>query len=119
MREDGRNRLFKGCYYASGGCDPTLGEFFRMIARAVGRRRVLVVPVPPAMTWSIAAVMELIGRITRRPASLNLDKAREATAGSWLCSGGRAAAELDFQPAAPLEQRIEQTVEWYRGAKWI
>jgi nucleoside-diphosphate-sugar epimerase len=97
----------------------TLGEFSQMIGRAMGRRHTIVLPVPSPVTWSIAAVLELFSRLARRPVSLNLDKAREATAGSWTCSSGKAAAELGFQPAAPLQQRIEQTVQWYRDAKWI
>ncbi|MDY0168090.1 MAG: NAD-dependent epimerase/dehydratase family protein [Thermoguttaceae bacterium] len=109
----------KGCYYASAGQDVTLGEFSRMIGQALGRRYTLLLPAPSPVTWSIAAAMELFSRIARRPVSLNLDKAREATAGSWTCSSGKAAAELGFQPAAPLRQRIEQTVQWYREAKWI
>lgn len=110
---------FSGCYYASGGQDLTLGEFSRMIGRAAGRRRTLLLPVPSPVTWSVAAVMELVGQLSRRGVSLNLDKAREATAGSWICSGKRAAVELGFKPVAPLEQRVWETVRWYREAKWL
>ncbi len=109
----------RGLYYASCGQDPTLGEFSQMIARAAGRRRALVVPVPPRVTWSIAAVLELFARVLRRPAALSFDKAREATAGSWTCSAAKAADALNFRPAATLEERVAETVDWYRREKWL
>jgi len=108
-----------GIYYVSGGPALTLGEFSCMIAGALGRRRVLLIPVPSPITWSVAALMEAFARISGRPANLNLDKAREATAGNWACSAEKAARELGFQPAAPLEARVRQTVAWYREAHWI
>jgi hypothetical protein len=51
--------------------------------------------------------------------SLNLDKVREATAGSWICSPRTAEAELGFKPAAPLEDRFRQTTEWYVKQGWL
>ncbi len=115
----GRTVAGRGYYYVSGGPDPTLGEFSQMIARALGRRRALVLPVAAPLIWSIAALMEALSYFCRRPMSLNLDKAREATAGCWACSGEKAARELGFQPAATLQVRVRQTVDWYRDAQWI
>ncbi len=109
----------RGYYYASGGEAPTLGEFSRMIARAAGRRRLLLLHVPTPVTWSVAAVMELFAHVSRQPVPLSLDKAREATAGHWTCSAEKAASKLGFKPGAPLRRRIRQTVAWYRAAKWL
>lgn len=109
----------QGCYYASCGEDPTLAEFSQMIAHAAGRRRALVVPVPAPITWSVAAVMELFAHVSQQPVALNLDKAREATAGSWTCSPQKAFAQLGFRPAASLEQRVQHTLDWYRDANWL
>ncbi len=108
-----------GCYYASCGEFPTLAEFSQMIAHAAGRRRAFVVPVPTPVTWSIAAVMELFAHVSQQPVALDLDKARDATAGSWTCSPRKAAEQLGFRPAAPLEQRVQHTLEWYREAQWL
>jgi nucleoside-diphosphate-sugar epimerase len=62
---------------------------------------------------------EMLGKLLGKPLSLNRDKAREATAGHWTCSAATAHADLDFTPAAPLLDRLRQTVDWYKEQGWI
>lgn len=112
-------RCAQGYYFAASDVDPTFADLGRMIAAALGRRRVLCVPVSTPTVWGIAAVGEAIGHIFRRPVYLNLDKAREATAGSWTCSAQRAIDELGFSVGAPLAERLRQTAQWYREQGWI
>ena len=50
---------------------------------------------------------------------MNLDKAREITAGSWICSARTAKEELGFSVGAPLLERLRQTAEWYRKEGWL
>ena len=50
---------------------------------------------------------------------MNLDKAREITAGSWICSTRAAADELGFAIGASLADRLRQTADWYREAGWL
>jgi nucleoside-diphosphate-sugar epimerase len=89
-----------------------------MVAEALGRR-VKVLPAPPPLIWGVAAMGELVGKIARRPPVLNLDKAREIAAGDWLCSAQAAAEQLGFRPAAPLNERLRQTADWYRREGWL
>jgi len=109
----------EGCYFAA--CDeyPTYLELGRMLRDAVGKRRVLSVHVPRLAVWSVAAGVHAASRLVRRPFYLNLDKAREITAGSWTCSAEAARRELGFRPSAPLQQRLNETAEWYRSAGWL
>ena len=109
----------QGYYFAACSEHPTYAELGRMIATALGRRRLLVVPTPPQMMWLVAAGNEIISRITRRPAYLNIDKVREARAGSWLCSAEAAVDGLGFSVAAPLVDRLRQTAQWYRKEGWL
>lgn len=108
-----------GYYFAA--CDeyPMYDELGRMMAWALGRRRVACVPAPRRLVRAAGMFQELVGRVLGRPLSFNLDKAREATAGCWFCSPRKAAAELGFAPAAPLLDRLRQTAEWYRNAGWV
>jgi len=62
---------------------------------------------------------ELAGRLTFRPRYLNLDRARDLTAGHWICSSAKAHRDLGFTCAAPLEDRIGQTADWYRHHGWL
>ena len=56
---------------------------------------------------------EMYARLRRRPHILNLDKAREATAGSWACSSAAIARDVGFAPAKSLPERLQQTAQWY------
>ena len=77
-----------------------------MVAESMGRRLVVVIPTATPLVWMVAVAGEAISRIRHDPLFMNLDKAREITAGNWLCSAQAAAAELGFAVAAPLFERL-------------
>jgi nucleoside-diphosphate-sugar epimerase len=108
-----------GYYFAACDEHPTYYELGRMIGRSLGRRRTLAIPFAPAVVWAVGAVGDLIGAARGNPVVMNLDKAREATAGSWACSPEKAQAELGFSVPAPLDDRLRQTAEWYREQGWL
>jgi nucleoside-diphosphate-sugar epimerase len=107
-----------GYYFAACGEDPTYFEFGRLIARAMGIRA-LAMPWATPVVWMVAAINELRGQIRRRPFNLGLDKAREATAGSWACSCQTMIDDLGFRCPLPLQERLRQTVAWYREEGWL
>lgn len=108
-----------GCYFGVNEEAPTWAELGRTIGRALGRRWVLVVPVPRLCVWPVAAVVEAASRVIRRPLYLNWDKAREITAGSWAFSPEAARTELGFSCETSLADGVRQTVAWYRQAGWL
>ncbi len=57
--------------------------------------------------------------IVRPPIVLGVDKAREATAGSWACDGTAIRRDTGFAPVGSLKQRLEQTAAWYAQHGWI
>jgi len=109
----------RGYYFA--GCEqhPTFGQLGRLIAEALECRFVVVMPVALPVAWLAAAGAELVGQVCRRPFFFRLDKWREASASSWACSPEKAAEELGFSVRVPLLDRLRQTVQWYRGEKWL
>jgi nucleoside-diphosphate-sugar epimerase len=109
----------EGIYYAADEEMPTFSEVGQLIARGLGRKRVTCIRTPHAAAWVLAAISEGVGKLIRKPMSLNLDKVREAIAGSWICSPASAEAELGFRPAAPLSDRFQQTAEWYAKEGWL
>lgn len=108
-----------GIYYAAADEAPTYADLGRMIGRAVGRKRTLVIRNLQASVWGIAAINELIAQIRRRPHILSLDKAREATAGSWTCSAGVLHRDTGFAPAYSLQDRLNETARWYVEQGWL
>ncbi len=106
-----------GVYHVAAPETPTYEALGRRIAAADGRR-LRVVALPAAITGIAAAGGELVGRLRDRPTVLNRDKYREAIGGHWWCATDKVAA-LGWRPAAPLDERLAETLAGYRAAGWI
>jgi nucleoside-diphosphate-sugar epimerase len=109
----------KGYYFVAEDEHPTYVDFGRMIGRAVGRPNVRVVRVPYFMMWASAAFGETVARLSRRSPYLGFDRAREITAGHWICSPEKARTQLGFAPTTPLEDHFRQTADWYASEGWL
>ncbi|MCA9537362.1 MAG: NAD-dependent epimerase/dehydratase family protein [Myxococcales bacterium] len=107
-----------GVYYAGDDQRPTFHDLGQLLGEALGRE-VRVVNPPQALSWGLAAVAELAARVRGKPTLLTLDKMREATAGSWMCSSRKAREQFGLKMRMSLTQRLTQTAEWYREAGWL
>ncbi|NIP84779.1 MAG: NAD-dependent epimerase/dehydratase family protein, partial [Planctomycetales bacterium] len=105
----------QGYYYVADDQQLTYGQLGSMITRALGGRWVLNLPMPEWSVWLSAWVNDQISRRRGEAHVLNIDKAREATAGSWTCSAEKIERELGFHTAAPLAERMQETASWYRA----
>lgn len=113
------NHSSAGIYFATSDETPTYAELGQMIGEAVGRERVRIIRNPKPAIWAIAAINEIASQIRRRPHILGVDKAREATAGSWACDGSALHRDTGFVPACTLKQRLAQTARWYCDQGWL
>jgi hypothetical protein len=71
-----------------------------------------IIPVPGPLAYCVGGISEFIGHLRGQPEELCVDKIRDALVPSWACSGEAARRDLDFLPAKPLTQRLQETVEW-------
>jgi nucleoside-diphosphate-sugar epimerase len=108
-----------GVYFAAADEVITYAEFGRRIGQALGVARTSVIPNLAPAVWMAALGSELVARVRRRPLIFNLDKAREAVAGSWACSSESLARDTAWRPANTLDERLEQTAQWYREQGWL
>lgn len=109
----------QGCYFAACEQDPTYADFGRMIGDALGRRRIWVLRTGPLIVWSTACFATMLSRVRGQPLYFDMERARDARAGSWTCSADVANRELGFAVAAPLLQRLRQTSQWYLENGWL
>ncbi len=109
----------QGYYFAACEQDVFYDDLGQLIGTVLGRRRVLSLHIPTPLVWLMSGVMETVSRIERRPRYMHIDKVREITAGSWLCSPQRAVEDLGFAVKAPLIERLRQTAQWYRKEGWL
>jgi dihydroflavonol-4-reductase len=107
----------EGLYYIAHRTAPAWDVLGDLIAEAIGVPAPRRLYLPTAITWTVAALAELSGRLRDRPVQLNLDKHREAKSGDWLCSTARLDG-LGWQPEN-LSIRLKQTYEWYKASGWL
>jgi len=108
----------QGYYFAAYEETPSYAQLGKMMGEALGRRT-LVIPVAPPVVWTVALFGEITGQLRKRPVLFTWDKAREALAGSWICSAAKARRQLGFETPIALLDRLRQTVAWYRQAQWL
>lgn len=107
-----------GVYFAADAEIITYAEFGRRIGAALDRK-VRVITLPAPLTHTVAAAAQFWGWLRRTAPVLTVDKAREATAGDWICSGRKAVEELGLKLRVDLDTRLRQTATWYRQAGWF
>ena len=83
------------------------------------KRKHWTLRLPHAVVYTLAAAAQAIAAIQKKPATLNLEKARDMTTQYWTCDISKAKSELGFQPKMSLEEGIRDTVEWYYRQGWI
>ena len=104
-----------GIYF--GVCDeaPTYARLGSMLKNLLGKRGARLKPV----SWMAGLIAEVIARMRGKQVSFNLDKVREAVADSWECSVENVINDLDYEFPIRLEDRLQQTIDWYRLNDWI
>ncbi|MEZ6091756.1 MAG: NAD-dependent epimerase/dehydratase family protein [Pirellulaceae bacterium] len=95
-----------GIYFISDPTPITFEELGNMIARSLDRPTPFHLTVPSTICWSVAFCADMASRLTGRRVYLNIDKMREARAGSWYCDVSKARDELRFEVSRPLEDRV-------------
>ncbi|SRR5579884_929643 len=105
-------------YFLANEQPVSLPELAEPIARALGARPIPV-PVPVTSLFAVAALAELLARLTGRITPITRNKVREATQREWVCDPSRAARELGWRAEIPLLDGLRETAAWYRQAGWL
>jgi nucleoside-diphosphate-sugar epimerase len=83
------------------------------------RTKALRLRIPKTGIYIIAAFAELYSAVSRKPALINFEKARDMVQDFWTFDIARAKKELGFKEEYALETGIQKTVEWYRQHGWL
>ncbi|MEI7811026.1 MAG: NAD(P)-dependent oxidoreductase [Ignavibacteria bacterium] len=75
--------------------------------------------VPHCLVYIIAAIAQFFSIFSSKPATLNLEKARDIVQPAWTCSTAKAMRELGYSQHISLEEGIRKTCQWYNKMKWI
>jgi len=94
-------------------------ESDRIICGVLGTPARLTVHVPKLVVKGVATLGELAALASSRPPTLNRDKAKILTAGSWAVDIAKARELLGWEPTHTLTDGMRETVRWYRTEGWL
>ena len=89
------------------------------VTKRVMKKKPLHVKVPHSVVYTLATIAQFFALFSSKPATLNIEKARDITRHAWICSTEKAIKELNYHQEISIEEGIQRTVDWYKEKKWL
>jgi dihydroflavonol-4-reductase len=105
-------------YFVSSPGVPSWQEMGDVASQIMGLKGMRL-RLPSIFPFAVACFCQAISFISRKPATLSLQKAREMREKYWICDWAKAREELGFNPTYPLRKGLAETIEWYKRQGWI
>ncbi len=114
-----RDKDPSGEIYNIGDPEPySWDEFGSAAGKALGRTpRMVRFPLP--LVYLVALMSEATCTLTRKVSILDRNKIREMRQDAWVADMSKAQEQLGFKVEYPLEQALQETVDWYRDNNWL
>jgi len=93
-------------------------EVGKITAKVLGKKA-FKIKIPHFLVYTIAAFAQFFAMFSSKPATLNLEKAKDLVQSYWICDTSKAMRELGYTQKISIEDGIKQTCEWYKKMKWI
>ncbi|NWF88273.1 MAG: NAD-dependent epimerase/dehydratase family protein [Ignavibacteriaceae bacterium] len=94
---------------------PQVGDAF---AKAFGRKAINV-RFPHFLVYVVATFAEFFSMFSSKPATFNLEKAKDFVQKDWICDVSKAKRDFNFRQTVGLIDGIKRTHDWYRKMKWL
>ncbi len=89
------------------------------VTSKVMNKKPVSIKIPHFIVYTIAAVAQFFALFSSKPATLNIEKAKDITRPAWTCETTKAIKDLGYRQKISLEAGIRRTVDWYKEMKWI
>jgi nucleoside-diphosphate-sugar epimerase len=89
------------------------------ITSKVLNKKPLTIKIPHWIVFFIASIAQFFAMFSKKPATLNIEKARDITQKEWTCDTRKAIRDLGYHQNISLEEGIKRTCDWYKEMKWI
>jgi len=96
----------------------TWPQINNITSKIIGKKPI-VIKVPHFLVYAIAAVAQFAAMFSPKPATLNIEKAKDITQQYWICDTSKAVRELGYRQNISIEEGIKRTIEWYKKMNWI
>ena len=75
--------------------------------------------IPHFIVYIIAAIAQFFAMFSSKPATLNIEKAKDLVQKYWICDTSKAMRDLGYRQKVSIEEGIKRTCDWYKKIKWI
>ena len=89
------------------------------ITSQVLSKKAIRIRIPHFIVFIIAALAQFFAMFSSKPATLNIEKAKDLVQSYWICDTSKAIRELGYRQNVSLEEGIKRTCDWYKKMKWI
>ena len=86
--------------------------------KAIGKKA-LRLKIPHSIIYVVGGVSHLANYFSSKPATFNLEKAKDFVQESWTCDTSKAKQDFGYSQQISLEDGMKSTVDWYREHKWL
>lgn len=93
-------------------------EVGKITSRVLGKKA-LHIAVPHPIVYTIAVIAQFFSFFSSKPATLNIEKAKDLTRNSWTCDTTKAMKELGYKQEVSIEEGIQRTCDWYKQMGWL
>jgi nucleoside-diphosphate-sugar epimerase len=83
------------------------------------KRKALRIRIPEFAVYGIATVAEALSFVSRKPALINMEKARDMVQDYWTCDSSKATRDFGFEGEISLAAGIRNTIDWYKRHHWL
>ncbi len=105
-------------YFISSEKFYTWEEIGNVTSKVMGKKAVKV-KIPHFIVFTIAAIAQFFALSSKKPATLNIEKAKDLTQSYWTCDTSKAIRDFGYHQNILLEEGIRRTVDWYKKKNWL
>jgi len=89
------------------------------ITSRVLNKKAFRIRLPHFIVFTVAAFAQFFAMFSSKPATLNIEKAKDLTQRYWTCDASKAILDLGYRQKVSIEEGIKRTCDWYKKMKWI
>lgn len=79
----------------------------------------LTLRLPHFLVYSVAAIAQFFAMFSSKPATFNLEKARDFVQTYWTCDVSKAKRDFGYEQKISLSDGLNRTISWYKEMKWL
>lgn len=94
---------------------PQIGK---VIHNAMGKKAITL-RLPHFLVYIVATFAQFFATFSSKPATFNLEKARDFVQEAWTCDTTKAQNDLGFKEKFSLKEGMKATIDWYKKEGWL